>query len=62
MASFAVSRRSDAESVVWPQVVLVLSVLALTLIGFVMIYSASQVSIVSDAAAAGTLSDARPAE
>lgn len=62
MASFAASRRSDAESVVWPQVVLVLSVLALTLIGFVMIYSASQVSILSDAASAGTLSDANPAE
>ena len=50
MASFAASRRSDAESVVWPQVVLVLSVLALTLIGFVMIYSASQVTILSEAA------------
>ena len=46
----------------WPQVVLVLSVLALSLIGFVMIYSASQVSILSSAASAGTLNDANPAE
>ena len=62
MAYTAHSRRSDAESVMWPQVALVLSVLALTLIGFVMIYSASQVSILSTAASAGTLSDANPAE
>lgn len=62
MAYNANARRSDAESVVWPQVVLVLSVLALTLIGFVMIYSASQVSILSSAANAGNLNDANPAE
>ena len=41
------NRRSDAESVIWPQVLLVVAVVALTLIGFVMIYSASQVTILS---------------
>ena len=49
MAS-ARNRRSDAESVIWPQVLLVVAVVALTLIGFVMIYSASQVTILSEAA------------
>ena len=44
------NRRSDAESVIWPQVLLVVAVVALTLIGFVMIYSASQVTILSEAA------------
>ena len=62
MAHNGNARRSDAESVMWPQVAFVLSVLALTLIGFVMIYSASQVSILSSAASAGNLSDANPAE
>ena len=46
MAS-ARNRRSDAESVIWPQVLLVVAVVALPLIGFVMIYSASQVTILS---------------
>lgn len=62
MAHNGNARRSDAESVMWPQVAFVLSVLALTLIGFVMIYSASQVSILSSAASTGNLSDANPAE
>ena len=53
MAS-ARNRRSDAESVIWPQVLLVVAVVALTLIGFVMIYSASQVTILSEGQTIGT--------
>ena len=50
MAS-ARNRRSDAESVIWPQVLLVVAVVALTLIGFVMIYSTSSVIALASASA-----------
>ncbi len=52
----------EASSLQWIQVVLILAAAALTLIGFVMIYSSSQVSILSDAASSGELDSANAAE
>ncbi len=51
----------EASTLQWVQVVLILACAALTLIGFVMIYSSSQVSILSDAASAGELDSANAA-
>lgn len=52
----------EASSLQWVQVILILAVAALTFIGFVMIYSSSQVSILSDAASSGELDSANAAE
>lgn len=53
---------SISQNMTWVQACLLFATLVLTAIGFVMIYSASQVSILSDAAALGTLETADPAQ
>ena len=56
------SASNASQHMVWVQAGLLFITLLLTAVGFVMIYSASQVSILSDAAALGTLETADPAQ
>lgn len=61
MSLFGRNGGDAPAGILGPRIMLVLTVLVLTLIGFVMIYSASSVSILSDAASKGALSSANPA-
>ncbi len=57
----ASSHTHEASSLSWVQTVLVIAAVALLLIGYVNIYSASQASILSDAASVGSLDTANAA-
>lgn len=62
MALLGSHKQAAPAHILGPRLMVAFSALCLTLIGFVMIYSASSVSILSDASSAGTLSEANPAE
>ena len=60
--SRSASNSKEASSLAWVQVVLIIAAFALLLIGYVVVYSSSQATILTDAASAGSLDTANAAQ